>query len=146
MLPSLNAGKKLSLWMRTPIHLITLRFFIPWTFRQWTMDLSNLSTNWKRLQASLKASNTIGFSATKSTSSQRGVKRKRHPSHAARKSPVEVTKPRKRIRVSMNIAQDVLSSSRISSIQQAEESDGNTRPRLPDLTASYKVNAGLSST
>ncbi|KIY01686.1 uncharacterized protein Z520_01823 [Fonsecaea multimorphosa CBS 102226] len=105
------------------------------------MDLSNLSANWKKLQATLdtKAESTLA------KPSKHGVKRKREVvQHIAPKISAETPKARKRSRSHRVMALNGDSPTKPPSIQEVENCDNLPRPRLAARPPPQKVNAGLS--
>lgn len=106
------------------------------------MDLLNLSSNWKKLQATLQKSQPAKSSAK--PVSQNGLKRKRHQSQTSTK----ITKgslSTKRVRTDKGMSQNGTVSAKSRSIRDLENSDGGVRPRPVDRAASDQVNAGLST-
>ncbi|EXJ94435.1 hypothetical protein A1O1_02831 [Capronia coronata CBS 617.96] len=107
------------------------------------MDLDNLSSNWKRLQSTLKASEQSQPSPKLPT--ENGVKRKRERQPKISRPSALVPNPRKRLRIERNMAQASHSATRTNTIEAVEASDAGPRPRVPDRETTESVNAGLSS-
>lgn len=107
------------------------------------MDLSQLSSNWKKLQSTFKE--TEQRQPSSQNPSQHGVKRKREPPRGISKPLVQILKPRKKVRFGKTMAAPGLSTTGTKPIQEIEVSESSLRPRLPDRTISENVNAGLSS-
>ncbi|KIW21086.1 hypothetical protein PV08_01665 [Exophiala spinifera] len=104
------------------------------------MDLAGLSSNWKKLQATLKKSENAEPSSK--PANQNDLKRKREQSKAATTKPSLL--PRKKLRTTRTMAQSGMGAKATVPIQDLEKSDNGVRPRPSDRTFSDKVNAGLS--
>ncbi|EXJ84831.1 hypothetical protein A1O3_05504 [Capronia epimyces CBS 606.96] len=108
------------------------------------MDVGNLSSNWKKLQSTLKESKKSESSPV--ISPQNGVKRKRERHQPNISKPLaQVSRPRKKLRIARSMAQDGPSTTKTKPIQEIETSEGVPHPRLPDRATSENVNAGLST-
>jgi hypothetical protein len=103
-----------------------------------------LSSNWRKIQASLNASKSKSDTPLTKTPPHHGLKRKRDQlngsAHRTSAAPAKSQKPRKR-----NMAQHGDASSTHMPLRQVEETDYVPRPRLSSATYSDKANAGLSS-
>lgn len=108
------------------------------------MDINNLSSNWKKLQATLKSPKSSESTAT--LLQQNALKRKREPQRGSTRSQslAQVSTPRKKPRTQKSMAQNGTAGSGRGSIQEIENSDNVTRPRLTNGAAAGHVNAGLS--
>lgn len=105
------------------------------------MDLADLSSNWKKLQATFKKSD-VAKSSSKLTN-QNGLKRKREQSKATITKPSLL--PRKKLRRTRTMAQGGTAAKATVPIQDLEKSDNGGRPRPADRASSDKVNDGLST-
>ncbi|EHY59345.1 3'-5' exonuclease [Exophiala dermatitidis] len=101
------------------------------------MDLSSLSSNWKKLQASLQT--TEKSRDTPKAVTQHGVKRKRQQPPTSSKPPAQVSNQTKKPQFGKTMAQEGHSS-----IKELEIKNGIPLPRLPDRATAESVNAGLS--
>lgn len=105
------------------------------------MDINNLSSNWKKLQATLKTVKTAQSSSKSSL--QHALKRKRE--QIPHEATAQVSKPRKKPRTHKSMAQNGTVSRVPSSIQDIENSDGGILPRIPNRETTESINAGLST-
>lgn len=108
------------------------------------MEAGALSSNWKKLQATLKS--TKSAEPPSKAVLTNGVKRKREPLRLAphKQSIQQTQKPRKRARMEKSVAPNGISKSP-TTIQDLEESE-NAPPLRPVLAAADLVNSGLSPT
>ncbi|KAL6248152.1 3'-5' exonuclease [Rhinocladiella similis] len=104
------------------------------------MDLAGLSSNWKKLQATLKKPD-VARSSSK-PANQNGLKRQREQSKATITKPSLL--PRKKLRMTTTMAQGRTTAKAIVPIQELEMSESDARQRPADRAFSDKVNAGLS--
>jgi len=105
------------------------------------MDLTNLSSNWKKLQATLKKAEKPSSSSS-STPRQHGLKRKRAPVNDTLSAhPIDEARKRQRIGRTMQTIDDRTGPH---TIQEVENRDNGIRPRFTDGARFDKINAGLS--
>jgi hypothetical protein len=108
------------------------------------MDLSNLSSNWKKLQATLRTAKN-GTSTVK-TAHKIDLKRKwKGSDHPVRKSTIEVRKAGKRQRVHKSMTGTKDSVTNNTSVKELETAENAPRPRFSATKGSDKVNAGQSA-
>lgn len=106
------------------------------------MDLSNLSSNWRKLQTTLKKSRPVQSSPK--SGDQNGLKRKREQ---LKINPVKSSSlPRKKPRTDKVMAPNGTVPKETASIGDLETSDNGVRPRPADHAASDRINAGLCTT
>ncbi|KAK7905399.1 3'-5' exonuclease [Exophiala xenobiotica] len=106
------------------------------------MDLTNLSSNWKKLQTTLKKPGPIQSSPK--FGDQNGLKRKREQLKITPVKPSSL--PRKKPRTRKAMAPDGTVTKEKASIGDLETSDTGVRPRPADHAASDRINAGLCTT
>ncbi|KIX04277.1 uncharacterized protein Z518_05144 [Rhinocladiella mackenziei CBS 650.93] len=107
------------------------------------MDQSNLSSNWKKLQATFEASKPDA--PPPKPSLQNGLKRKRDQFRdTLPQLSAQLPNPRNKQRVQKAMAQKGVPSTKLGSIQDLENHDDGVRPRFPDRASSENVNGGLS--
>jgi hypothetical protein len=104
------------------------------------MDITNLSSNWKKLQTTLERSKTAN---TANLPPQHALKRKRE--HVRSRYPAPAPRPGKKPRNYKSMAQDGTASKASGSIRDIEDLDKGIGPRGAKGPASENTNAGLSA-